>query len=47
VVAAMMSGRLSPGQEGFVGGGPPLLGAGGGGPSPPEGGAGSGAIEAP
>jgi hypothetical protein len=46
VLAAMMSGRLPPGQEGPMGG-PPPPGAGGGGPPPPEGGAGGGAIEAP
>ena len=46
VLAAMTSGRLSPGQEGPVGG-PPPPGAGGGRPPPPEGGASGGAIEAP
>jgi hypothetical protein len=47
VVAAMTSGRLPPGQEGPVGGGPPLPGAGGDRPPLPEGGVGGGALEAP
>jgi hypothetical protein len=47
VAAAMMSGRLPPGQEGPIGGGPTPPEVGGGGPPPPEGGAGSGALEAP
>jgi hypothetical protein len=47
VAAAMMSGRLSPGQEGPIGGGPPPPEVGGGGPPPPEEGAGGGALEAP
>jgi hypothetical protein len=48
VLAAMTSGRLSPGQEGPAGVPPPPPGVGGGGPPlPPEGGAAGGAIEAP
>jgi hypothetical protein len=47
VLAAMMSGHLSLGQESLVGGPPPPGVGGGGTPPPPEGGAGGGAIEAP
>jgi hypothetical protein len=49
VVGAAMTGRLSLGQEGPVGEGPPPPegGASGGGPPLPEGGVGSGALEAP
>jgi hypothetical protein len=46
VVFALMSGRLSSGQEGPAGGGPPPLGAGGGGSPPLEGGASGSALEA-
>jgi hypothetical protein len=46
VVATMTSGKLPPGQEGPVGGGPPPPGVGVGGPPLPEGGAGGGALEA-
>jgi hypothetical protein len=48
VLAAMTSGRLTPGQGGPADVPPPPPGAGGGGPPPPpEGGAAGGALEAP
>jgi hypothetical protein len=48
VLAAMMSGRLPPGQGDPADVPPPPLGAGGGGPPPPpKGGAAGGTLEAP
>jgi hypothetical protein len=47
VATMLTTGRLSLGQEGPVGGGPPPPGVGGGGLPLPEGGAGGDALEAP